>query len=190
MSSTQLDIAIIQYQDRRAEIARRSQAQGAVVGLALTATSAIGGFAFSSESTEILVILPFVLSGLALVYLNYAILTRRIGEYIRTELWPYLVSASATREVENHDLRIPSWEAWIAQHRLQRGRISPAGFVSFVGQAIVFGFPSVGALAVTSQLAWGNAMASLWWLALFALLGCISLVIVVELSELRRSDNA
>jgi hypothetical protein len=183
----QIEVALAEYGELRAEISRRSQAQGALLALALTATAAVGSYGFGSpDKREALLVLPFVLSGLSLVYLHYAILSSTIGRYIRTELWPFLEEASTTsQEISN----VPSWELWIARARQKRGRFSPAGLVTFLGQGTVFGVPAVGALLVTRSLAWSHSLAPIWGLGLLAVLGALAMVVVVDTRELAPADR-
>lgn len=183
----QIEIALAEYGELRAEISRRSQAQGALLALALTATAAVGSYGFGSpDRREALLVLPFVLSGLALVYLHYAILSSTIGRYIRTELWPFLQEASTT----NPEMpEAPSWELWIARDRQRRGRSSPAGLVTFLGQGTVFGVPAVGALLATRSLAWGHSLAPIWGLGILAVLGALAMVVIVDTRELSPADK-
>lgn len=156
MTSGQLEVALAQYRELCAEIAQCSRAQRASLGLALTATAAIGSYGFGAgDRLEVLLVLPFVLSGLALIYLHYAVLATTIGTYIQTELWPSLCSVSASASGEG-ELQLPSWEGWVAKQRHRRGRLSPAGLLTLLGQGIVFGVPAAGALALTRHLAWAH----------------------------------
>lgn len=183
----QIEIALAEYGQMRAEISRRSQAQGALLALALTATAAVGSYGFgATDRREALLVLPFVLSGLALVYLHYAILSRTVGRYIRTELWPFLQRASGAGDDVSD---MPSWESWGARVRQKRGRLSPAGLVSFLGQGTVFGVPAIGALIVTRPFSWGHSMAPIWWLGLLAVLGAISMVVIIDTRELSPADQ-
>ena len=75
------------YKTLREEITHQVQAMSAELGVALTATAAIGAFALSSKTggnREALLVLPYILGGLALVQLNHGIQIRRLGEYIPT----------------------------------------------------------------------------------------------------------
>jgi hypothetical protein len=182
----QIGIALAEYSEIRSEISRRSQAQSALLAFALTATTAVGTYGFgSTDRREALLVLPLVLSGLALLYLHYAVLSRTVANYVRTELWPFLQEASRTG---NDAPLVPSGEAWAARDRQRRGRLSPAGLVTFLGQGVVFGIPAVGALVATRPLAWGHAAAPIWWLGLLAVLGAICMVVIIDVRELSPRD--
>jgi hypothetical protein len=125
---------------------------------------------------------PFVLSGLALIYLHYAVFSKTIGDYIRAKLWPFLRSLLPA-DADDLRLKLPSWEAWIDDLREERGRWTPAGVLTYFGQAIVFGVPATGALLVTSHLAWSHIWGAAWWVWSFGVLtmaGAIAVIIVVE----------
>jgi hypothetical protein len=158
-----LEVALLQYQEIREEIGRFTQAKTAVLGLALTATAAIGGLGLgSSQNRELLLVLPFVLSGLAWVYLHYAVVVKTTGDYIRTRLWPFL-GRLLPPPGGDQSLLVPCWETWIDRKR--RGTLfTLPGLVTFVGQGIIFAAPGAGALALTCDLAWDHVWAATWWI--------------------------
>jgi hypothetical protein len=89
-----VDVALAEYTALRAKILSRQQAQSTATGVALTATAAILGFAVNKDGQlDILLVLPFVLSGLAIVYLNHGVALRILGRYIEQRLWPVLSNA-------------------------------------------------------------------------------------------------
>jgi hypothetical protein len=97
------------------------------------------------ERLDILLVLPIVLCGLALAHLNHARDMFRIGRYIRVQLWPTL-----RRTLGPVTMAIPSWEDHIADKRhLDRPFWPPTGWVTWLPEALIFGFPSIGALALT-----------------------------------------
>lgn len=158
------------------------------MALALTASTAIGGVALrSSANRDVLLVLPFVLSGLAFVYLDNSIHIHKSGRYLRNELWPTLAQVST--HPANSETPIPSWEKWIADDRHERGRLSPSGIVAFLGEAIVFGVPAVGALAITIRNAWSHSLEPIWWPGLLTLLSTAAIAVVVERQELSRADQ-
>jgi hypothetical protein len=193
LTAGQLDVALAQYREMRVEINHWSQAKTALIALALTATSAIGSFGLSATShKEALLILPFVLSGLALIYLNYSVFAKTSGDYIREELWPFLrrlLSAPG----DDPRLQLPDWETWIDDPSQKRPRFSPAGLLTILGQGIVFGVPAIAALIITLHLAWSHTWAAIWWiwwLGLLALAGTIAMIIVVEHCVLNPADRS
>jgi hypothetical protein len=184
LESGQLEVALAVYREVRAEINHWMQAKTALIGLALTATAAIGSLGASAASRrEVLLILPFVLSGLALVYLNYSVFSKTSGDYIREDLWPFLGRLLPVPG-DDPDSQLPDWETWIAA---RHNRLGAAGSLTFLGQGIVFGVPALAALILTGQLAWSDALASIWWvwsLASLTLVGTIAVIVVVEISVL------
>jgi hypothetical protein len=181
------DFKLEAYKTLRAEIGHHLQAMSASVGVALTAVAAIGAFALSKpDNRDALLVLPFVLSGLALVQVNHGIQIRRRDEYIRTYLWPLKESLPPT----SHGLPVVSWEEWIATIRLDQSALNPAKVADAVGYVIVFGFPSAGALALTASAAWGKAsLAIVWGLAVLVMLVAAAIGFVVESKELAPSDS-
>jgi hypothetical protein len=189
-TSGQLKVALAQYRELRAEIAQCLQAQRALLGLALTAAAAIGSYGFGASSRlEVLLVLPFVLSGLALIYLHYAVQVSTIGTYIQIKLWPFLGAVSPSASGVNEP-KLPSWEEWVARHRNQRGRLSPEGLVTFLGQGIVFGVPAAGALALTRHLAWAHDLVWVWSLGAAVVVVAAAMVVIVNLCVLSPEDRA
>ncbi len=105
------------YKVLRDEITHHIQAMSALLGVALTATAAIGAFALNKQTgdRQSLLVLPFVLSGLALAQVNHGIQIRRLGEYIRTHVWP---SDGSTAALPSSEPPTPSWEEWEAAAKL------------------------------------------------------------------------
>jgi hypothetical protein len=182
------DFKLEAYKTLRAEIGHHVQAMAASVGVALTAVGAIGAFALSEPGNrDALLVLPFVLSGLALVQINHGIQIRRRDEYIRTYLWP---SKECLPPTSHGLLPVVSWEEWIATIRLDQSALNPAKVADAVGYVIVFGFPSAGALALTASVAWGKAsLAIVWGLAVLVMLMSAAIGLAVESKELAPSDR-
>jgi hypothetical protein len=172
------------YKALREEMHQHYQAMGAVLGVALTATAAIGAFGLShTGNRDALLILPFVLCGLGLVQVDHGIQVRRLGEYIRTYLWP-----TNTQESQSGVTPPPSYEEWIARMRTAQG-LFPTKATGALGQAVVFVLPSVAALLVTASKAWGSPLlAIVWGGALLVLIAAIALSAAVENNELGPSD--
>jgi len=179
----QLELAIAQYQEVRSEIGRISQAKTALIGLALTASSALAAYGFSSDGRrEVLLILPYVLAGLALIYLNYSVIVRTDGDYLRAELWPFLEGVLPPGDGAPSK-EVPCWERWTHDRQVERGRSSSAGLATLLGQGIVFGAPALAALILTYHLAWSGVWSAdrlIWLLGALVQVGSVLLVGVVD----------
>jgi hypothetical protein len=179
----QLELAVAQYQEVRSEIGRILQAKTALIGLALTASSALAAYGFSSEGRrEVLLILPYVLAGLALIYLNYSVIARTDGDYLRAELWPFLQNLLSPAD-GGPPKEVPCWEGWTHDRQVERGRSSSAGLTTLLGQGIVFGAPALAALILTYHLAWSDGWSAdrlIWLLGALVLVGSVLLVGAVD----------
>jgi hypothetical protein len=152
-----VDVVLEEYKSLRAEILAHSQAQTTIVSVALTATAAIAGFAFGAKADEaqrlqILLALPLVLSGLGLSYLTHSYGSSLIGRYIKERLWPVLQSANPDAGAGNTSWP-PSWEHQL-RHSGRTALIPPGGWLSWLPGVIIFGAPSVAALAINDEYAW------------------------------------
>jgi hypothetical protein len=174
------------YKTLREEVTHHVQAMSALVGVALTATAAIGAFGLSKTGNrEALLVLPYILSGLALVQVNHGIQIRRLGEYMRTYPWPAPQPDPAPTSSEPLP---PSWEEWIADRRLERHSWSPTRLAQFAGNLVVLGVPSIGALALTKGIAERTTSLTLvWWLGLVVMVGSMGFALVVE-TDLTKGD--
>lgn len=176
------------YKTLREEITHHVQAMSALLGVALTASAAIGAFGLSKTGNrEALLVLPYILSGLALVQANHGIQIRRLGEYIRTYLWlapqPDPVPTSPSEQLP------PSWEEWIADRRLERRSWSPTRSAQFAGILVVLAFPSIGALALTRSVAVRTtSLTIVWWLGVVVMVGTIAFIRAVQ-ADLIKGDE-
>jgi hypothetical protein len=144
------EIALGEFQSVRAEIAMHQQAKTRYLTLALTATGAIGAFALGRNGNiEALLVLPLVLSGLAIVYLKHNLDVENLGEYVRDQLWPLLQSTwgrSKTGDIGE----LPSWDAWINNRRATTSRKSLYGALGVLPPLLIFSAPSVCAVAIVA----------------------------------------
>jgi quercetin dioxygenase-like cupin family protein len=177
-----VDVALEEYKALRAEIIALEQAQTTTVNVALTATAAIGGIAFGvrdngDERLEILLVLPIILAGLGLVYLNNTYGSHRLGHYIRTKLWPVLQNALPAQDSGSIG-RVPSWEARVDETRtLGQVMRDPVGYLGWLPGLLIFGVPSVAALILNADArpAWarpgdaGSQLSAAWTAGLIAL---------------------
>jgi hypothetical protein len=182
MTTEPSDFKLEAYKALREEITHHIQAMSALLGVALTVSAAIGAFSLNKQTgdRQALLVLPFVLSGLALAQVNHGIQIRRLGEYIRTYVWPSNGSTDA----------VPSWEQWIADVRIDRSsRQNPAKSAYFAANLVVFGVPSIGALLITLPEAWHNTWVGVvWGFALFTVLATARIASVIE-NELAECDE-
>ena len=184
LPSFQLEV----YKVLREEITHHVQAMSALLGVALTASAAIGAFGLSKTGNrEALLVLPYILSGLALVQTNHGIQIRRLGEYMRTYLWP--VPQPAPVQTARLEQLPPSWEEWIADRRLERRSWSPTKLAQFAGNFVVLGFPGIGALALTKSVAGRTtSLTIVWWLGLVVMLGSMAFIRAVQ-ADLAKGDT-
>jgi len=189
MTAEPSDFKLEVYKVLRDEITHHIQAMSALLGVALTASAAIGAFALNKQTgdRQALLVLPFVLSGLALAQVNHGIQIRRLGEYIRTHVWP---SNGSTAAVPSSERPAPSWEEWIADIRIERSSLkNPAKAAYFAGNVVVFAAPSIGALLITRPEAWkATWVGVVWGFAVFVVLAAAAIAVLVE-KELTASDN-
>jgi hypothetical protein len=182
------DFKLEAYKSLREEIAHHIQAMSALLGVALTATAAIGAFSLNKQTgdRQALLVLPFVLSGLVLAQVSHGIQIRRLGEYIRTYLWP----SNNIPPSSQSELPVPSWEQWIADIRNERSSLhNPAKAAYFAANLVVFITPSVGALLITQPEAWHKPwVGAIWAIAVFVLLASTATAILIE-HELAASDR-
>ncbi len=130
-----MDIALAEFNGLRAEIVSRATAQSATLGLGLTAIGLVFGFAVKNRAggDELLAVPPLALF-LNLIYSAETFRIISIGEYIRTELWPYL---------ERQAGQLPSWEQRVAAIRRRKSTVAMAllldapAFAIFVGSSVV-----------------------------------------------------
>ena len=163
------DFLLAEYNSLRAEIAAHQATRSRYLGLALTATGAVGTFALGKDGNrEILLVLPLVLSGLAIVYLKHTIDIENLGRYLREELWPVIRDAiphypakPTTDTPEPSAKSLLAWDDWIQQHRAALGRLTPYGSLGLLPPLLIFSTPSLGGLL----LAIPPARAGGWWLA-------------------------
>lgn len=175
------------YKTLREEITHHVQAMSALLGVALTASAAIGAFGLSKTGNrEALLILPYILSGLALVQVDHGIQIRRLGEYTRTYLWP---APQPDKALTSPSEQLPpSWEEWIADRRLERQSWSPTRLAQFAGNLVVLGVPSIGALALTKSVAGQTtSLTIVWWLGVGVMIGSTAFILAVE-ADLAKGD--
>ncbi len=109
----------------RAEIIAHQQAQTGTVATALTVSGVVAGIALAEKTVrlEMLLVLPLVLSGLGLYYLERSRASLRIGYYIGQKIW---------------GPDVLSWESWINTYRAKRANISTHTVMGVLPGALIF----------------------------------------------------
>jgi hypothetical protein len=105
-----VDVALAEFHALRAESIHHMTARGTLVGVGLTAVGVVFGFAIrQGGDRELLLAIPLLAALVSLLHAGRAFRVAAIGDYIRTELWPYL-----QRRVGQE---LPSWETYFALNR-------------------------------------------------------------------------
>lgn len=161
------DVALAEFETLRAEILAYAQAQAGTIAAALTATTALGTIALSRRDgpLEVLLVLPFVLSGLGLLYTDLSRRSFLIGHYIKTKLW------SKPGVLREDGTRLTSWEDEAGRYRSNLG---VPGFASAVLPfLLIFILPSAGSLVLggclISSRGWEAPLAAAFGLGLVSL---------------------
>lgn len=137
-----VDVALAEFNTLRAEIVSHLNAQAAVVGLGLTALGVIVGFTVKDGGSErLLLAIPPLTLLVVLLYTAGSWRMALIGNYIWTELWPYL-----TKRVGDESL--PSWEGKVAKRQQPLKAIPIAVIIDFPAGAIFIGAGIVALLSI------------------------------------------
>jgi len=179
-----VDVALEEYKALRAESLIHQQAQTTIVTVALTATAAIGGVAFGGEGgdrLEILLILPIVLCGLGLAYLNHSYGAFRLGDYVREHLWQELRDAQP-EDAATRIGSLPSWEEEARKGRKVGSLLQPRGWLGFLPGLLIFGIPSIASLVLNwDARPWGDAgdLTAAWVAGAVAFIAAVALTALV-----------
>ena len=191
---------LAEYTTVRDEIAAHQAVNERCLGLAVTATGAVGAFALGRDGNrEALLILPFVLSGLAIVYIRHTLDVEHLGQYLRAEWWPVvratipnfpLLPTSQTALPSNSNM-LP-WEDWIQKLRAEHGRFTPYGSLGFLPPILIFSVPGAGSLVLASPWPHGVGWLSAWILGLASLTtsGVLSLWVALVGPGWKRSPKS
>lgn len=166
-----------EYDAVRTEIQNHQTRRDGYLAAALTATGAIGSVALSDRSNlEALLILPILLSGLALMYLKHTVDTEHLGEYLRIEYWPVLRDSyrdlpgfPTGHQVLPDRASLLAWDDWIQKKRTSLGRTSPYGLLGIIPPLLIFAAASFGSLVLTSPSGRGSEWRLVWSLDVFVL---------------------
>jgi VIT1/CCC1 family predicted Fe2+/Mn2+ transporter len=175
-------VELAEFVALRAEILEHQSAQATLVSVCLTAVGVLLGVVVSQgASRHLLLVVPFVASGLGLFYANHTMASQLIGQYIRDQLWPRLQAYSEGADV-------PSWEMHLSSlHRDKQSLWWRYFSLSFLGGTTVFVTPSVGALIVSAQDAFHHTFQHTW-IVLVWTLDVLLLVLHISLAGLLAAD--
>ncbi len=149
------DVLLAEFKALRDEMLAIRQIQTAVYTAALTILAAVGSVALAKKGgrVEILLVLPYVLSGLGLVTVQCTTGVSNIGEYVRKDLWPELLDAERSE---------PSWEIF-AKRRRPWFVLIPTGLVPL----LILVVPSIASIVITRDQIHTDLW-PLWWGAVAA----------------------
>jgi hypothetical protein len=92
IESRAANVRLAEYTKLKDEVTNRSTLQSTLITLNIVAAGALGGIVISKRGNIlILLLLPPLSSALGLLWLDHAQTIARIGDYIRSELFPHLV---------------------------------------------------------------------------------------------------
>lgn len=150
------DVLLAEFKALRDEMLAIRQIQTAVYTAALTILAAVGSVALAKKGgrVEILLVLPYVLSGLGLVTVQCTTGVSNIGDYVRKDLWPELLKYAERSE--------PSWEIF-AKRRRPWFVLIPTGLVPL----LILVVPSIASIVITRDQIHTDLW-PLWWGAVAA----------------------
>ncbi len=153
MTDGATEVLLAEFNALRNEVLGIRQIQTAVFTAALTILAAVGSFALAKKNgrIEVLLVLPYVLSGLGVIELQCAVGVANVGKYIREELW--------SRMPTDRSAKTPSWEHFIDR---TRGNTIAYRLSTLATPALILWVPSVASLAITHRQA-VTALWPLWW---------------------------
>ncbi len=151
---TEGDIALAEYWRLKEEAQSRIAAQVTLVGFTLTAAAALSAVALSSGTTGsggaphrllLLLIVPLVVNGLGMFFIQHNVVRSRIGAYCRDELWPRL----------GGKVGMEGFDAYLARTRTSRQRFFVAVMVA--SNVAIFTTSDVLALLLVRKLAFATS---------------------------------
>jgi hypothetical protein len=145
------DLPLAEFNALRGEVLAIRQIQTAVYTAALTILAAIGGFALEKRGSrvEILLVLPFVLSGLGVILVESNVGIENIGAFIRTELPKRLPVGEAE-----------SWEQFIERKRGKDSKLYRG--LSMTSPALILVVPSIASFGINGSQATGRLWPLFW----------------------------
>lgn len=183
-ASARPDLLVEEYGSIRDEIMEHERSKTRWLGLAITATSAIGAFALGKEGNQgALLVLPLVLSGIGIIYLKHSLDIDNLGEYIRTSFWPATRSVLSEHDTSHGTTTFVPWDIWIEQHRGRAGRASPYGSLGFLPPILILAAPSVASLVLTLPSSKSAGWAFVWSADVVALITVLVLSVWVGIAS-------
>lgn len=133
------------YKAIRDEAVSRLLARDSLLVLYLAAVGTLFGIAFANDGTKgIVVIVPFIAFGIALMLRDHELVLLRHGRWIRSEYEPYVrhyVKGELKEDTANavRGLRLPLWDTSPVLREYGETDIGPR----YVGYALLLALPSV-----------------------------------------------
>jgi hypothetical protein len=159
-----VEVSLKEFDSVHAEIAAHQRTKSQYLTLAITATGAIGSFALGRDGNrDALLVLPLVLSGLAIIYLRHNVDIELLGQYVRRELWPFVSRGGQVAGEEPAPSSVPSWDDWIQERRIELKRQSAYGAMGILPPLLIFGAPSLGALVIAFERSRHHLPTSFVW---------------------------
>jgi hypothetical protein len=144
--------ALAEFNALRDEIDGRTNTQGTLITLVVTAIGIVAGFVIKDNGDiRLLLVLPFLVSAAGIHSSEQDRAIALIGSYIRDELWPYLTKQR--RETNTSQAPIPSWERVVKDYRdrhkhRKQHRYWSGLMLTGVPGALIFGCGSVVPLII------------------------------------------
>lgn len=172
-----MEAALAEFNALRQEVVGIRQAQGAIVGLGITALGLLLTFGLQTDGDErLLLAVPWAALLVCLLHTAESWQLHRLGDYIRLRTWPFIQAASSYPH---------SWEAEHSVPVKGWGSIVRAGL--FDGATcILFASTGLAALILSSPSGWET------WVpggaAILATL-CLPLVFAISLTRARKRSR-
>lgn len=131
-----LDVELAEFNALRAESVAQQNAQAALIGVGLTALGVVFGLAVKEGGdNHLLLAVPPLAAIISLIHASVTFRIIRIGDYIRSELWP---------AIQGQVGPVPSWQAYLVARR--RGR-------NTIVQGLLNDGPGMALMAIASLVA-------------------------------------
>jgi hypothetical protein len=105
--SLAVQVALMEFQKLRDEIASRSGIQWALVGLTITGSGLVAGFSISNTDADLLLLLlPILAPALGLLFVDHALTILRIGEHIDSQIAPLVRGLAGQGSLMKHEEQV------------------------------------------------------------------------------------
>jgi hypothetical protein len=99
-----VQIALAEFTKLRDEITTRTTIQWTIVGLNVTGSGVVAGFALADASRrQLLLMLPLFTPSLGMLFIDHGFNILRIGRFIDSTIAPVLRNAAANQDLLNHE---------------------------------------------------------------------------------------